>query len=161
MPLFIIVALIKLFTILHPVHISLTQMDYNEKNKSIELTHKIYVDDFELALKQYDDLEFRLGTEKEMANSDQFIQKYIDATMKIYLDGEEKQANFIGREVDFEAIWIFREIKDVNNIGDLVIENSILTDLYDDQKNILHLKYLEEKKSFLFKKGNTREEANF
>ncbi|MBX2843881.1 MAG: hypothetical protein KTR26_19065 [Flammeovirgaceae bacterium] len=161
MPIYILITFFNLIPFLHPVHISLTQMDYNQKNKSIELTHKIYVDDFELALKLYNDLEFRLGTEKEMANSDEFIRKYIDTAVKVYLNGEEKQANFIGREIDFEAIWIFREIEGVEKISNLTIENSILTDLYDDQKNILHLKYLDEKKSFLFKKDNTEEDANF
>ena len=42
----------------------------------------------ELALKKYDDLEFRIGTEKELADSDEYIRKYIDNAVKIYIDGE-------------------------------------------------------------------------
>lgn len=148
---------ITTFVSLHPIHLAITHVDFNPKSGSLEITHKIFIDDFELALKLYDNEAFQLGTEREVANADQFIKKYIEKQFQLKVDGKEVYGEYVGRESDLEAIWIYQEVKNVGKAEAIELDNNILLDLYDDQKNILHLKYGAQKQSFLFRKDQTVE----
>ena len=156
---YIFISLISFFSaeILHPVHIAITQVDYNSTTGSLEVTHKIYIDDFESALELHTDKDFKLGTEREMENSDKYVQEYIEKQFKLTVNGKEIAPVYVGRENDLDAIWIYQEVKNVGELKDIKLHNALLLDLYDDQKNILHVRYGEVKRSFLFKKDATDE----
>lgn len=141
--------------VLHPLHISVTYVDYNPKTSSFEITHKIFIDDFETALQLYDNESFQLGTEKELPDTDSYIKKYMAKQFEVKVNGEIISGEYLGREMDLESIWIYHEIKDVPNAEAIEVKNAVLLDLYDDQKNITHLKYKAQKQSFLFKKDET------
>ena len=138
--------------VFHPLHISVTYVDYNPKTGSFEITHKIFIDDFESALQLYDNESFQLGTEKELPDTDSYIKKYMAKQFEVKVNGEIISGEYLGREMDLESIWIYQEVKDIPNAEAIEIKNAVLLDLYDDQKNITHLKYNEQKQSFLFKK---------
>ena len=137
---------------LHPIHISVTYVEYNPKSGSFEITHKIFIDDFESALQLYDNESFQLGTKKELPETDSYIKKYMAQQFEVKVNGETIKGEYLGREMDLESIWIYHEIKDVPNAEAIEIKNAVLLDLYEDQKNITHLKYKGQKQSFLFKK---------
>jgi hypothetical protein len=142
-------------TVLHPMHISVTHVDFNADTGSFEITHKIFIDDFESALKLYNNKDFKLGTEKEIPDADKYIQEYMAQQFGVKVNGKTVLGEYLGREMDLEAIWIYHEIKNVSEAEAIEIKNAILLDLYDDQKNILHIKYKNQKQSFLFRQDQT------
>ncbi|MBT28579.1 MAG: hypothetical protein CMO01_02880 [Thalassobius sp.] len=156
---YLFISLISLFStgVLHPVHLAVTQVDYNSNTNSLEVTHKIFIDDFESAMELTNVNDLKLGTDGEIENADEYIQKYIDEHFKITVNGKATQPVYIGRENDLVAIWVYQEIKNVTDLKDIELHNEILLDLYDDQKNILHVKYGDVKRSFLFRKDQTDE----
>jgi hypothetical protein len=139
-------------TALHPIHISVTEVNYNTAKKSFEITHKIFIDDFEDALGRTDSLTYRLGTPQEHPEMNQYIQKYMDAKFKIKVNQKPQTIHFVGKETDLEAIWIYQEVRDLPALARVEFHHSVLTELFDDQKNILHFRFRETRKSFLFKK---------
>ena len=138
---------------LHPVHVSVSEVHYNRQTQSLEIMHKVFIDDFENALEKYYNGNLGLGTEKEASEADALIEAYLQKHFAIWVDGKPLAPGYLGREADLEAVWIYQEITGVDKAEAFKITNTLLFDLFDDQRNILHLEYLEKKVSFLFRHG--------
>jgi len=143
----ILVALLNINA--HPIHVGLTFVSYNEQTGSLEIVHKIFIDDFDAALQEKYGEKLQLGTEWESAESEEFIQKYLAEHFELLLNGKAQRPNYIGKESDMEAVWVYQEIEDVSEIKRLEIAHSVLFEKFDDQKNIVHLEIKDMKRSFL------------
>jgi len=148
-------------TIKHPIHIGVTEINFNEKTSSVEVIHKIFIDDFELAIEEKYGVKLGLGSSQELEDKEEYIKKYAAQNFKINLDGKQFTAAHIGSEYDIEAIWIYQEIENIEKIKDLELNALFLFELFDDQKNIVHIKYKTQKKSFLFSDDSEPQSISF
>ncbi|WP_154657023.1 DUF6702 family protein [Hugenholtzia roseola] len=155
--------------VLHPIHISVTEMEYQAAQKTIEVSHKIFIDDLEAILEKRFRKKFRLTLEGK-AEQSSYIYDYLRQNFKLSLPASSKQKNekesllqahFLGYEFDFEAIYIYAEYKSVKSFNQIKIENRILLDLFADQKNITHLRYGQVEKSSLLRTGKVEEVLEF
>jgi len=123
----------------HPLHVSTTEIEFNPKEKSLEISCRIFTDDFETILaKQFKaktDLT-KPGMHKAM---DELIKKYMAAHLKLNVNGKNATFTYVGFEIDHEATNVYLEIENINTLQKLGLANSILYDLFDDQMNILHV----------------------
>jgi hypothetical protein len=145
----------KINTTLHPIHIAISELNYNEKSQSIEVMHKIFIDDLEKEIeKEFQstakDLSLKLNTKNQNPKSDQFLKDYIEKKFKISIDGKYLPIQYIGKEYETDAVWLYFEIATVNPPKEIKITNSILINFYEDQDNLVHVKVLNEKKSLRF-----------
>ena len=74
---------------LHKYYISLTKIDFIEKEKSVQITMRFFIDDIEKTLESRFELELELATEKENEKSDMYLEKYISSK---YLKRREKSS---------------------------------------------------------------------
>jgi hypothetical protein len=74
---FSLIALLSSQAFAHKFYMSITEMRYNEKNKSLEVTIKLFTDDIEKALESKSDSALFLGTEKEASQTDQLMEAYL------------------------------------------------------------------------------------
>jgi hypothetical protein len=63
--------------------------------------------------------------------------------------------SFIGKEVEVDVTWIYAEIPLTEAPTSLRLQNSILTELFSDQVNIVNFKYLTTIRTFMFKPRET------
>ncbi len=133
----------------HPVHLSLTNIDFNSETKALEITHRFFVDDFEKRLEQDLSERLYLGTEEEHSEADKIIQEYLKQNFTILVNGKELSRNYIGKEVDAEAIWIYVEIPQVKKLKDLELTHLSLLDFFEDQRNFINVNYEGEKKAII------------
>lgn len=159
----VFVASILLYKILflHPLHIAVSDLELNEESKSLEITHKIFIDDFETSVEKEFDVELKLDSSKEHPEAQSYIQQYIEKFFTLDLNGKETKANFVGYETDYEAIWIYQEIPKVKKVKEVTVWSRFLFNIFEDQRNIVHFDYLEGKKSYLFGTGDLRERTTF
>lgn len=126
-------------TPLHPLHVSTTEVSFNSKEKSLEISCRLFTDDFEHILaKNYKtkvDLT-KAGMSKAM---DLLVKKYMTSNLAYKVNGKTVTANYIGFEIDHEATNVYLEIENVSALQSLSLTNSLLYDLFDDQMNILHV----------------------
>lgn len=149
------------YTPMHPLHVSTTEMNFNPKEKSLEVTCRIFTDDFERILTKNYKAKTDL-TKPEMHKAmDVFIKKYIDSHLQYVLNGKKVKGNYIGFEVDHEATNVYLEIENVLSVESLNVTNSILYDLFDDQMNILHVENKGLRKSARTNYPSTQLEVNF
>lgn len=136
----------------HPFYVSVTQIDYKEK--SIQITLKVFIDDLEAALTKKGNPKLNIGEKNEIANSNQLIQNYLNDKFSIKINnGETEPYIFIGKESEDDAIWIYLEVKrKVEKVSSLEVKNTIITEKFEGQTNLIHTNISGEKKSLILNK---------
>ena len=123
----------------HPLHVSTTEINYNAKEKSLEISCKIFTDDFEDVLAKQYKVKTDLNKPSMQKAMDVVIKKYFSTHLKYNVNGKTMEAAYLGFEKDNEATNVYLEIKDISSFQKLNLSNSILYDLFNDQMNILHV----------------------
>ncbi len=155
---FVIALSLSSFTVLHKFYVSVTNINYVEEDQALQITSRLFVDDLEELLKERYDIEGLLGTDKETAIADKYIEKYLNTKFLLYLDDEKVSYNFLGKKYDNDVVICYLEVENVllDTIKTIEVQNEILTDLFDEQKNLVHIKYEGKKKSFVLIKSDTK-----
>lgn len=137
---------------LHPVHSSGCLIEWNEQDKSLEISLKIFSDDLDMAVSRQANKKLFLGTEYESTNADEYLLVYLNEHFKLSLNDRPVQWEFIGKEVkrkgDFE-IWIYLQVTNVPEVHKLNVTQSILTEHYADQSNYVNAVVRGEKKGLV------------
>ncbi|QHT69488.1 hypothetical protein GXP67_24000 [Rhodocytophaga rosea] len=138
----------------HEFHTSLAQIQYNTTTKSFEVSLRVFTDDLEAALTRENNNQKVSISDTKLA--DPFIEKYINKHLLIHTkQGHKQQMTFVGKEIEVDVTWIYVEVSATDDLGGLRIQNTILTELFDDQVNIVNLNYLRKTSTYLFKNGQT------
>lgn len=137
-------------TMAHDFHTSLTEVNYNPKTQSLEITIRVFTDDFERALTDINSNK-PVNIKPTDLSTHPLILKYLRQHFAL-ISPEKKPLlyDFLGKEIELDATWLYIEIPNATNLRGYTIRNSILTELFDDQTNLLNLIYPDKKKSFVF-----------
>ncbi|TAH17459.1 MAG: hypothetical protein EAZ08_13620 [Cytophagales bacterium] len=149
----------------HPIHLSVSDIEYNSKDKSLEIVHKVFIDDFEKILETNYKTRLHIATPKENPATDKYIIDYLEKNFVLEINGKVQKVDFHGKfnndKEDIFAIWILAKIEHIGQIKSVKLRNTMLMDLYDDQDNFVHVKYLGQRKSMRFKGRNQEDEIEF
>ena len=141
----------------HKFYVSVTHVNYVEKEDAFQITTRIFIDDLEALLLERYGINAGLATPEESSTADAYIEKYLKAKLLIKLDGELRQYEFLGKRYDNDVLICYLEIAEVNrpDLQTLEVQNEVLTEMFEDQQNLVHLRVRGKKKSFvLFKESN-------
>ena len=148
---------------MHDIHLSRTLVHYNQENSSLEISMHIFIDDLELSLLDagYDSLY--IATNMEAPHTDDLIQDYINQHFVLQYTDEPVSLEFLGKEIsdDLLAIWCYLEAPSVPKPNNMMVHNSILTELHRDQNNIVQLEIGSQKKYMLFDINKKEQQARF
>ena len=137
----------------HPFHTSIAQIDYDAKTQVFEVSLRVFTDDFETALSKESNQKIKLD---ETAQHDGLIERYLRKQFGFTdLEGLRKEARFVGKEFEVDATWIYLEIPGSPSVSGLRLRNALLTEVFEDQVNVVNFKYLTAKRTYLFKADNT------
>jgi hypothetical protein len=135
----------------HPLHIALVSIEYNAKNKNFDVLFKIFVDDFEtIILKKYG-INMNTGKSSENPKYGFYCTSYVKEHFGIVFNNGKKYTNeLIYKEKDsnIEAVWLKFEMKAPALIENVKIKTTIMTDLFDDQTNLIVFKYKNHEEAF-------------
>ncbi len=123
----------------HPFYISVTQVEHNSKQKSVEISCKIFADDFEQALKQQSKKAIDLSNKSNELENNKTINAYILKHLFIMIDGSLSEPKYIGYEKAGEAVHVYFEVPNINSLKKLSVENTLLLDYTVKQVNIVHV----------------------
>lgn len=146
---------------MHPLHVSTTEMNFNPKEKSIEISCRIFTDDFESILAKTYRTKTDLTKPEMHAAMDALIKKYLDTHLQYTINGKNVKAKYVGFEIDHEATNVYLEIENISSLQSLNLTNTLLYDLFDDQMNILHVENKGQRKSARTNYPATRLAVNF
>jgi len=151
--LFLLVFLVPLFAFnAHKFYLSLTQIEYNEKNKSLEIIINVFIDDMETTLNKLHSKKFELDTKNEPKDSDAYFLKYLQDNVKLKINGKPVSYNYVGKEYDDDVVFFYLEVKDINSVQEIDINNTLLLEDFPDQQNLVKSKVQKKHKSLLLTK---------
>lgn len=152
------VTLFLSFTVAHKFYVSVTNVVYSEKDSAFQITSRIFIDDMEDLLEERYGIDAQLATPDEAKIADSYIEKYIKAKFVIELDGKVTDYKFLGKRYDNDVVICYLEVPKVNisTLKTLSVQNEILTDLFEEQQNVVHVKWKGQKKSFVLIKENNK-----
>lgn len=157
----ILIIPLLVFTGFHKYYISITQVNYIKEKQSVQITSRIFIDDFEKVLRERYDDAIELVAKNESKDVDHYIELYLKSKISVKINGKDMNLNFIGKEYDIDVIQCYIDIENVKNINSLEISNQILFDLFDNQQNMIKAKINSKQKSFLLNQNNKIAVLNF
>lgn len=128
--------------LLHPIHLSVSEINYSEKDKALQITSRIFLDDLELSIRNQrkqpdlDILEPGAGLTTE-----QLISNYVLKNFTVKLDGKLQKLNFLGFEREDPAVICYIEIENVKKFKTIEVKNEVIMETHDDQSNLIHVTY--------------------
>ena len=144
------------FVAVHKFYVSVTNIEHSTTDKALQITTRIFIDDFQRVLDERYDFKEELTTEKATEKVEQLMKKYLTKKLKIWVNGELRVFNFIGKKYDDDVAVCYLEITGVESVKSLEIENAILCEIEEDQQNLVHAKINGTRKSLLLVKENDK-----
>lgn len=149
------------FNAAHKFYVSATDIEYNEKNRSLQIISYVFTDDLENLLKTRYSEDLFLLKEGEHENVDHYIEKYFRDKLKINVNGKPREFSYLGKEYDKDQLLIYLEVENVEPFRKISVENAVLTDLFPEQKNVIKVERNGTIKSLLLSRNEVRGTLNF
>ena len=134
----------------HKFYVGVTQCDYIPKQKALQITTRVFIDDLQDEINFLQQQKIELATEREPKNVDTFYKTYLAAHLKFYINGNFRNFQYIGKKYKGNAVIFFLEIDSIAAMKRLKVANTILIKTIREQKNIFQTKIYNQKKSFIF-----------
>ncbi len=138
---------------IHDFHVSITKIDLNTDTKKLEVMIKLFTDDLASTLDHFSGKNLYLGTQKEPPAANEELKNYIETGFILSVNGKKTPLNYLGKQQEDDATWIYLESEKLGKIRSIEVTNSLLTDVFDDQANLINLSIGEEKQALTLRKG--------
>ncbi len=147
--LFIPFYLITLFATnqnIHPIYVSVTDIEYNAQEKQLEISCRMFTGDFENALKKTHPQKIDLLKPSMHKEMESLVFQYIRAHVRIKQKEKDIPLSFLGYEQDGDGIECFLYSNVEQAPSSMVIFNDLFYEINKKQTNIIHLK-IEKKRA--------------
>jgi hypothetical protein len=133
----------------HRFYVAIYQINFVPQKKMVQITTRIFIDDLNEALKNKYHKKTFIGTEKETPEDLVLMKKYLFEKFKLTVNGQPKSMNYLSNELENNVVICYLNIKEIPKVKTLEIENSILTEVYSEQQNIVQFNNNGKKQSLL------------
>src|SRR5690348_8306577 len=117
----------------HPFHVSVVEIEHNAAEKSLEISCKIFTDDFETTLAKVYNAKVDLTNPPNKAAMDSLVKKYIYSHLSLKVNGKPVSFVYVGFENEAEAAYGYIEVDNIPSVSKLDLTNTIMFDKFDDQ----------------------------
>jgi hypothetical protein len=143
---------------IHDFHTSLAEVHFNAKENSLEVSIRVFTDDLERCLTLQNG-----GKAVNLENDNKIINPLLESYFRknfalISPNKSVKFGTYYGRENEADATWLYFEFKDCQHLEDFTLLNTIFTDMFSDQTNLVNVIYPSFKKTLAFDVKNKIED---
>ena len=136
----------------HKFHASFARLNYNNQEQSLEITLRLFADDLENILSRRAGRQVRIDKTTDAAG---LTLAYLQDSFELRgRDERAKKLKWVGMEPEVDTVWVYVEAEVRGDVAELSIRNRILFDLFDDQLNVLHIRYNGKAADLVFKPGD-------
>ena len=141
LPFTVILAILLLtgFSRLHEFYVSLSEIRFNQESDCFEVSLRFFPDDMDRALKEHFGINASLVTELEHESADSLLEIYLHNLFRIELNGVSVPLSYLGKEAESDVMWCYLESDTVKKPEEILVNNAILTELFEDQVNIIQV----------------------
>jgi hypothetical protein len=123
----------------HPYYVSVTEIKYNVKEKTLEISCKLFDDDIENALRKLNNVTIDVGAAKDSSQVHKLLAQYLAKHLQLTMDGQKVKTAFLGFEKEQDVIWCYLEATAIPDFKKLCIETTLLYDFVPEQINLVHV----------------------
>jgi len=127
-----------IFRVFHPFFVSVTEIKHNDKAKTLEISCKVFFNDFEAALERKYNKQLDILKPTEKPRITPLIQDYLTKHLQVNVNGKSVPLQLIGYEIEEDAVWCYLEGSKINQVKKVVVRDDVLFDEHDSQTNMLH-----------------------
>jgi hypothetical protein len=138
---------------LHPMHVSVTDILFDQKEKQLEITIRVFADDLEQSLKKTlnkPDLDI-LKTQK--TSIDDIMRTYFADHFSVSLDDRVQTSNYLGHEIEEGTFVFYVEVAKIKKWQSIKVRNQLLMETFSDQSNLVNVTVNDDVKSLRLTKS--------
>ena len=124
---------------LHPIFVSVTEIEHNTKDNTVEVSCKLFANDFEKALRNQFNVTIDLLQPKDRKALDQLVNKYLQLHLKLWVENTPVSIKYIGYEVVEEAIISYFQVDNIASIKNITVQDNILYEMSPEQISLIHI----------------------
>ena len=145
----------------HPLHVSVTEINHNATDKTLEISCKLFTDDFEKVLSQNYKTKIDLINPLDRSAMEKLVNDFIQKHLSIKTDSKPLQLVYLGYEKDNDAIYSYFQVDNIGAVKKMEITNNILHELFTDQINLMHIIVGGKRKSMKLDYPETKATVSF
>ena len=123
----------------HPIFVSVTEIEHNAKDKTLEISCKIFTDDFEKTLRKVYNTHVDLFLAKDKPAMNKLVNDYVQKHLKIAVNGKPAALKFIGYEQIEEGIYSYYQADNITAVKNISVTDNILYEYNAQQMSLLHI----------------------
>jgi len=132
----------------HKYYVSVTEVHL--KPKKLEIIIRTFPDDIRNVLAD----TYRIEADLSQKETQKYLKLYLLNHFLLQVDGKDVFYSFSGFTTQDGFFIILLEAEIPENFSSIQLKNTILQDMFDEQKNIVHFLDGKHKKSFILTKEN-------
>ncbi|MDO7852829.1 DUF6702 family protein [Hymenobacter convexus] len=145
---------------LHAYHSTITELRYNAAKKQLELSVKVFTDDFEKALSQGQPASVSLAAAgpRPLALATAYVQRTLQIRT---LAGAPLQVQVLGMQAENDGYWLYCKVPVADALSGIQLRQAMMLDVFGDEMNIVNIEANGKKQSALFRAGHEQETINW
>ena len=158
----ILVALPLILTAAHPLHVSVSDVEFVADKQELQIIVRVFTDDLEKQIRlEQSAPDMDILQPGQGKTSDQLFEPYLKKHLNFKVNGKEKSFSYLGHEVESGAVVSYLLINNVKKLESLEVKNDILLDVYDDQVNLVHVSINDDIHTMKFIRGEDTQSRSF
>ncbi|RYY50819.1 MAG: hypothetical protein EOO06_02605 [Chitinophagaceae bacterium] len=145
----------------HPIYVSVAEVEYNPTSKSLEVSCKLFTDDFERALRLDYKTHVDLINPADKAAMDKLVSDYVFRHFTVYLEGKPIAMKYLGYERIDEGIFSYFEAEGVAAPKSVGFFNTLLYSYHPEQLGLMHVTVNGTRKSTKLNNPDSKAVVNF
>ncbi len=126
------------YFVAHPFHVSVCEVNYKQGENTLQISHRIFMDDLENALSDYSKEKIYMQkTDEKLIH--EALEDYLREKFEILAGGSIMDMSLIGYEIERDVVWAYQEVQNVKSSSRIIITNKLLLEIFDDQQNLVHV----------------------
>lgn len=121
----------------HPLYISVTDIKHNPGDRILEVSCKIFTNDFESVLEKMSGTKVDLSAAADRTAANRLIEQYVVKYLQLRVDGRPVVLHFVGSENERDGTWSYFQVNDIVTVKKIEVTDALLYDSFKQQINIL------------------------
>ena len=123
----------------HPIYMSVTEIEHNAKEKTLEISCRIFTNDLETTLRKSNKGLIDLINPRDKSAMNKLVNDYIQKHLSIQVDGKAVALQFLGYEQQEDAINSFFQVNNIASVKKISVTDNILYEYKSEQISLLHV----------------------
>lgn len=137
----------------HQFYLSITTIQHHAESQKLTVSVKLFVNDLEEAIYQEKGLRLGLWKNEPIPDAQAYVAQYLASRLFISINDAPVYLEFISQQVEGAEVLADHviicelEATDIAEIAKIKVQNSLLTEAFDSQTNIVKIRANDTRKS--------------